>query len=683
MSPSPQLPQPAPTAYARWLLPAALVLFICFVRVPTWNDHILFIDEPYYYTIALRLEVPGTHIYPAPIGDQPPLGPLSFLATITYWLAITISPTHAITVVHLFTTVAMIATALLLLVTSQTILGSPWAGFVGGLLYTLVGSSDAEPDVFFSFSGLEHFQAPFLAAFVLGVLWAFERQRLWPAAAAGIALGIAASYKMNVVLLLGVPWIAALVSWRRSNTPVYAAGLLAMAATVGAVVTIGSVPLYHLMVGRFGSWRFYNVDMLATYSQMGGTWSQKAGLLAAAIPLKLLLAGGLLYGAVGAERVERSRKAGDLGIVLALVWLLLFLSLTPGQHKPHYLVQGLPAECLLIGVLVVGGGMFAMRARRSVRPYAAAAYGIVVLLPLSIAVFHLVQGWFSLRAYDSRDAYMGLHRQHGTLIPLVKYIQEHTSPADLIYVHSEAPELYFLTQRLPAVADPVGSWIAHLPSRKLADSLLAQLRMSPPRLIVQLDYRRYRRTGEALQRWPRLASWIYQNYREHAYIPHAQILEWQGDDAWPPPPPEAAEIPLSALRPETVVQTARWLRFDRNVAGHALRIGGQTYARGIGTHALSYITYRLDSAYRTFLADAGIDAAVGKRGSVVFTVEVDGIAKFTSPLVTGGTAALPVDLDVSGARTLTLEVTSGDDDNPIRWADWADWANARLIRASP
>ncbi|MGH3055327.1 MAG: NPCBM/NEW2 domain-containing protein, partial [Gaiellaceae bacterium] len=87
----------------------------------------------------------------------------------------------------------------------------------------------------------------------------------------------------------------------------------------------------------------------------------------------------------------------------------------------------------------------------------------------------------------------------------------------------------------------------------------------------------------------------------------------------------------------------------------------------------------LDGAYRTFAAEIGIDAATSKRGSAIFTVEVDGVATFTSPIMSGGTPARPIQVDVSGAHTLTLVVMPGTDGNT---GDWADWAQARLTRGA-
>ncbi len=659
--------------YVTWLLAVVLVGATLLLRSPTFNDHILFIDEPIYYSFGSRLELPGAHVYTHTADQKTPLGP------VTYWLAIQTSPQHAITVAHAFTTAAIATTALLLLIGSQLLLGSPWAGSAAGLLYALIGSSKPPlGEAFFAFSSLEHFQAPLLLGFVLLFLMSLQRQRIWAAVAAGVLLGVAALYKPNVPVLLAPAWGVAIFAVRRERLPLRPAAIASVVAALSTVAVVVAAPLYYAAIGHFDAWRFYNFDALMLYRGMGGSVLRQAVLLADTIPLKVPLAVGLFYGAISAPRRSRAHWDGETGLFLAIGWLALFCSLAPGMHKAHYLIQALPGQCLLIGMAGAAGWQCVAAARGTPRPLMGATYVVVFIAPLAHALYQLALGCSALATYAAADTYLALHRKAGTLAPLVRYIQEQSAPDDLIYVHSEAPELYFLTQRRPAVGDPTGSWISMVASRKVADDLLRELQASPPNLILQLDYRRYGRVSETLQKWPQLSSWVYRNYREHTYIDHVQILEWQGADTWPPPALDGkGDVVLSSIQPETTVQTTGWLRFDRNQAGHPLRIGAHTYDRGIGTHAQSRLTYQLDGAYRTFAADAGIDAAVGKRGTAVFTVEVDGVAKFTSPVVHGGAPPVPVQVDVAGARTLTLVVTPGSDGNA---SDWADWGAARLIR---
>lgn len=508
--------------YLPWLLSVTLFGITLLLRSPTFNDHILFIDEPIYYTLGSRLELPEAHVYTHTADQKPPLGPL------TYLLAIEINPHHAIMVAHVLTTVAIAATALLLLVYSQLMLSSPWPGFGAALLYALMGSSKPlAGEAFFAFSSLEHFQAPLLLGFMLLFLLSLQRQRAWLGGVAGVALGIAALYKPDVLVLLAPAWGVAFFAVRRQRLPLRSAAAVSVAAACSTIAVFGAAPLYYAAIGHFDAWRYYNIDALVLYRGLGGSVLQEGVLLAHTIPLKIPLAIGLFYGAIAAVRASRSDWKGESACLLATAWPVLFCSLAPGLHKAHYLIQALPAECLLIVIAVVAGWQYVMAARGTLRPAFWAAYLGAFIGPLAYAVYQLALGWTALAAYAGADSYLALHRKAGTLAPLVRYIRAQSGPDDLIYVHSEAPEFYFLTQRRPAVSDPTGSWIAMVASTKVADHLLRELQASPPKLIVQLDYRRYGRAGETLQKWPQLASWIEQHYRVGTTLNHAQVLEWQ------------------------------------------------------------------------------------------------------------------------------------------------------------
>jgi hypothetical protein len=646
------------------------------LRFPTWNDRILFIDEAIYYSFGARLELPGAHVHTHTFDMKPPGGPM------TYWLAITVSPQHAITVIHVFTSIAIAATAVLLLITSCLLLETPWPGFWAALLYVLLGSNaipgGVQGEPFFAFSSLEHFQAPWLALFVLMFCMSLKHQRVSFAVVAGAALAMAAWYKQNVPVLLAPAAAAAVWGVWSKHLSLVRAIVLTAALSVTTLAVMATVPLYYAAIGHFAEWRFYTIDLLIQYSGMGGSYQTEMRMLAASIPLAAIFAAAFGYGVFSAIVRAPAVAGRELRVLLTLGWLALFVALSAGQHKAHYLIQGLPLQCLLIGVLIAEPWRLIAQYGARRRLILAGAYCALLLVPLGISVANLFKGWRDLVALIDRDYYLALHRRSGTLAPLVDYIRTHSQPDDLLYVHSEAPEFYFLTQRRPASGDTLGGGLAHLHSASAADSQLEQLRATPPRFIVQLDYRRYGRAGETVQKWPQLASWVHQHYRERTYIDHAQILEWENGNAWPPPPRDQAEVPLSILPPQSTAQNAGWLRFDRNQAGGPIRIGAHPYPRGIGTHAPSLVTYDLGGAYRTFTADVGIDAATGQRGSAVFSVQVDGVTKFTSPMMRGGSPPLPVEVDVSGVRTLTLAVTPGTDGVANAWANWA---NARLVRA--
>ena len=139
-----------------------------------------------------------------------------------------------------------------------------------------------------------------------------------------------------------------------------------------------------------------------------------------------------------------------------------------------------------------------------------------------------------------------------------------------------------------------------------------------------------------------------------------------------------------------------------------LKIAGRSSDRGLGTHAPSVLDLRLDGAALAFEAVVGVDEEVrlleseatrgpirtfpryvydGSRnlldfaqgGTVVFKVIVDGRVAFDSGRLDARSAAVPVRVDLTGAKRLRLVVEDAGDGS---FADHADWADARLNLAA-
>lgn len=117
-------------------------------------------------------------------------------------------------------------------------------------------------------------------------------------------------------------------------------------------------------------------------------------------------------------------------------------------------------------------------------------------------------------------------------------------------------------------------------------------------------------------------------------------------------------------------------RLDANVTGTRLRAGGQIYAKGIGMHSTSRLTFPLEKAYRRFEAGLAIDDQTQRRGSVVFRVLAGPREIYKSGAVRGGDSPLPISVNVSGVKQLSLVVDYADRADEL---DHADWLNARLI----
>ena len=152
-----------------------------------------------------------------------------------------------------------------------------------------------------------------------------------------------------------------------------------------------------------------------------------------------------------------------------------------------------------------------------------------------------------------------------------------------------------------------------------------------------------------------------------------------------PPLPPAPEIHLSDLTPQDANAGSGQIQKDKASAGTPLTIGGEVFQRGIGTHAVSTITYPLKPEYRRFVAVAGLDDSQRhqKSGSVEFIVRIVREDRTTteaarSPkLLWNKAGRWHFDIPIpTGARAIQLVVEDAGDG--IR-CDLADWANAGFL----
>ncbi|MBB5895290.1 NPCBM/NEW2 domain-containing protein [Kutzneria kofuensis] len=112
--------------------------------------------------------------------------------------------------------------------------------------------------------------------------------------------------------------------------------------------------------------------------------------------------------------------------------------------------------------------------------------------------------------------------------------------------------------------------------------------------------------------------------------------------------------------------------------GHPIKLGGVTYAKGLGTNAPSTITYYLGGRCSTISSTVGLDDEKTGAGSVTFEIWADGKKVADSGLIKRGDPAQTLTADATGASLLRLIVTDGGDGNTN---DHADWANAQITCA--
>jgi glucose/arabinose dehydrogenase len=109
--------------------------------------------------------------------------------------------------------------------------------------------------------------------------------------------------------------------------------------------------------------------------------------------------------------------------------------------------------------------------------------------------------------------------------------------------------------------------------------------------------------------------------------------------------------------------------------GNTLTLNGVTFAKGLGVHAYSEITYNIaGQGYENFSATVGIDDEIFGNicGTVIFKVYLDNSLAFQSAVLNQNSAPLPVNISVVGKSIVRLVVENAGDGNCGDHADWAD-----------
>ncbi len=117
----------------------------------------------------------------------------------------------------------------------------------------------------------------------------------------------------------------------------------------------------------------------------------------------------------------------------------------------------------------------------------------------------------------------------------------------------------------------------------------------------------------------------------------------------------------------------------KSVEGNPLTLSGAVYPHGIGTHASSRLLIDLKGVATKFEALVGVDdEKKNSSASVQFEVYVDGKKKLETKILRAGDAPVPISVNLTGAKHLTLVVGDGGDGID---SDHGDWAGALLTLA--
>jgi hypothetical protein len=110
----------------------------------------------------------------------------------------------------------------------------------------------------------------------------------------------------------------------------------------------------------------------------------------------------------------------------------------------------------------------------------------------------------------------------------------------------------------------------------------------------------------------------------------------------------------------------------------AIEFKGEPFAHGIAVHAFSRLSWPLDgkyAAFRTLYAVEG-DSSLA---DVTVRIKLDDRIAYEQKHVRAGAISQPIVLDLSTAKTLTLEV----DGNAAYAQDALDWIEPALLKTAP
>lgn len=116
-------------------------------------------------------------------------------------------------------------------------------------------------------------------------------------------------------------------------------------------------------------------------------------------------------------------------------------------------------------------------------------------------------------------------------------------------------------------------------------------------------------------------------------------------------------------------------RRDASATGTPLRLGNETFSKGLGVHAQSELTIDIPSGAEAFFVTVGIDSDAGARGDCEVKIVVDAREAY-SQRIRASESPRQVKIDVQRARRLTLVVEAGED---LDLGDAVDWADARFL----
>ena len=137
------------------------------------------------------------------------------------------------------------------------------------------------------------------------------------------------------------------------------------------------------------------------------------------------------------------------------------------------------------------------------------------------------------------------------------------------------------------------------------------------------------------------------------------------------------EVSLTSLKPIREVST--FARCQKNMTVNSnfgwkhwnrLSVNYFFYKKGLGCHANSELGFDLDRKFAKFSADYGVDTEAGVNASVIFKIFADEKLLFESEKMGRFDFPKHIEVDIQGAKSLTLTIENAGDGNRDDHGDW-------------
>ncbi len=131
-------------------------------------------------------------------------------------------------------------------------------------------------------------------------------------------------------------------------------------------------------------------------------------------------------------------------------------------------------------------------------------------------------------------------------------------------------------------------------------------------------------------------------------------------------------VPLESLDLRNMSQEYGEPKIAKSIIDKPLTLGGTVFERGVGSHAASELIIDLKGAAKAFIAIVGVDDNTQGKGSVIFSILVDGKIVARTAVMKGGDKPIRLGVPLAGAKTMILTVEDAGDNIMFDHADWAD-----------